>query len=369
MRIMYWTPMFWPDIGGIETIAMRLLPELQDRGHQVIALASHTQLELPEESTYKNILVYRYPILNAIAARNLHLQKEIQNKIKHLKRTFQPDLVQISMGPPVAALFHLKTMDSFPSPLLLTVPANLSGFRANRNTLLGALLRIADWVTSDSQTTLNSIQAVYPQVTQKSTAIYNGFQYSALEIHELNFKTPHILCIGRLVPEKGFDIVIGSFKKVIERFPNASLTIVGDGPERLNLEQQVKENDLCDTVSFSGRIDHKDVVTLINSSVMVVIPSHYQDSLPMVSIEAAWLARPIVAAKVGGLPESVIHGKTGLLFEKENQAELRDAMDFLLENSSIAIQFGKAGHLRAQDKFSWPRYVDAYEKLYQTMAM
>jgi glycosyltransferase involved in cell wall biosynthesis len=360
--------MFTPDIGGIETTSMRLLPELQARGHQIIALASHSHLDLPEESTYQNIPVYRFPILNAIAKRNLSLQREIQAKVANLKRSFQPDLVQLCIGPPVIALFHLKTIESFPCPTLLSIHANLSGYGAGPNTFLGNLFRNVDWLTSDSQATFKSIHQIYPEAAQKSTVIHNGFQFSSTKIEALNFEIPHIVCIGRLAREKGFDLIINSFEKISQYFRKAHLTIAGEGPARHALEHQVKETGLDDRVQFPGRIAHEEILSLLNSATIVVIPSRCQESFPMVAIEAACLARPIIAARVGGIPESVTHKETGLLFEKENQTDLTKAIHYLIKHPDVAIRMGEAGFLRAKDNFGWSHYVDEYEKLYTMLA-
>ena len=79
------------------------------------------------------------------------------------------------------------------------------------------------------------------------------------------------------------------------------------------------------------------------------------------------MARPVVAACDGGLPEVVVHGKTGMVVEKDNSAVLAEALAFLLERPDVAVQMGKAARQRVQEVFNIQRCVDAYDDLYQQL--
>jgi glycogen(starch) synthase len=77
------------------------------------------------------------------------------------------------------------------------------------------------------------------------------------------------------------------------------------------------------------------------------------------------MARPIVASRIGGLPEVVVHEETGLLVEPENPAALGEALASLLDHPETAMQMGQAARYRAQDVFSWERHVNGYDALYR----
>jgi glycosyltransferase involved in cell wall biosynthesis len=87
----------------------------------------------------------------------------------------------------------------------------------------------------------------------------------------------------------------------------------------------------------------------------------------MAALEAAFMGRPIVAARVGGLPEVVAHEQTGLLVESENSAALAEAVVKLLEEPQTASQFGVAARARVKDLFGWDHHVKAYDALYRTL--
>ena len=108
------------------------------------------------------------------------------------------------------------------------------------------------------------------------------------------------------------------------------------------------------------------VPALINTATMVVMPSR-REGLPLVALEAALMARPIVATRVGGLPEVVVHQQTGLLVEPENSDALAEAITFLLDHHETATQLGQAARQRAQEVFGWERCVDAYDALYRKL--
>jgi glycogen(starch) synthase len=365
MKILYWIPLFWPDTGGIQTLAMKLLPGLQARGYEIIVVTSHGRFDLDDETDYKGIPVYRFPIVRALAENDLRQVIATLREISALKQTLQPDLVHISFGMPSIVYFHLKTSIAHPVPTLLTIHANLAGYDTGPGTLLGDILRQADWVTSDSEATLGEARRIYPGIVDHSSVVYSGLDMPDLEPADLDLRTPHIVCLGRLAEEKGFDLAIAAFAHILERFPEAHLTIAGDGPARPDLERQARERGVDDRVRFPGWIAGKQVPALLNTATIVVVPSRVAESFPVVSLEAAQMARPIVAARVGGLPESVIHRQTGLLVDKDDHLAIAEAISYLLDNPGEASQMGQTGRSRAQSVFSWERFVDTYDSLYQ----
>jgi glycogen(starch) synthase len=175
-----------------------------------------------------------------------------------------------------------------------------------------------------------------------------------------------LLCLGRLAPEKGFDLALTALASLIERFPHIRLVIAGDGPARTDLEQQAAKLGLAHVVDFIGWVAPDKVPALLNTATVVVMPS-WREGLPLVALEAALMARPVVATRVGGLPEVVVHGQTGLLIEKEDSDGLAKAIAFLLEHPETATQMGQAAQQRAQEVFNSEQCVNAYDALYQKL--
>jgi glycogen(starch) synthase len=283
--------------------------------------------------------------------------------VARLKQTFAPDLVHINYAADFGNFFHLTTVSAHPAPLLVT----LHGMSTQHNSLVEHTLRAADWVVGCSEAVLAQGQRLVPDIISRSSVIYNGLESPLLPSRPLPTDSPRVLCLGRLSPEKGFDVAIGAFVSIVEHFPQARLVIAGDGPLKADLEQQVLELKIRDAVDFVGWISPEMIPSLINTATLVVMPSR-SEGFPLVALETALMARPIVATWVGGLPEVVAHEKTGLLVEPEAPGALGEAIAYLLDHPETARQMGETARRQVQDLFSWERHVNAYDALYQKLA-
>src|SRR5262249_42583718 len=148
--------------------------------------------------------------------------------------------------------------------------------------------------------------------------------------------------------------------------PSARLVIAGDGPERAKLQQQVIQLRLANSVEFVGSVPPATVAHLIAQATLVVVPSRVE-GFGLVALEAALMARPVVATRVGGLPEVVVHGQTGLLVEDDDNRALAVAIALLLDQPDTAKQMGRAACDRARQEFDWERHVSAYDTLYRKL--
>jgi glycogen(starch) synthase len=366
MRVLFWSEYFWPYIGGAEVWGMRLVLALRERGYKLIVVTSHDYLELPDEAQYRGIPIYRFPFRTALAHRNMEQLREARQRVTRLKQAFAPDLVHIhNLGP--SALFHLYTATAHPAPLSITMRQEIvPGQVVGRDSIQGQLLRTADWVVGCSAAILDQGRQWVPEIIPHSSVIYNAPDEPSLLPEPLPTDAPRLLCLGRLIPHKGVDVALAAFASVIDRFPLARLIIAGDGPERPKLEQQAIELGLADVVKFVGWVAPEQVPTVINSATVVVMPS-WREGLPWVALEAALLARPVVATSVGGLPDVIVHQQTGLLVKPGDSSAIAEAIILLLDHPERARQMGENARHRAQDVFSWARYVDAYDELYRKL--
>jgi glycogen(starch) synthase len=225
---------------------------------------------------------------------------------------------------------------------------------------------MADWITCVSATRVAEARRLVPEIINRLSCIYNGRETPSCEPEPLSFKPPRVLCLGRLDRIKGFDIALPAFVSIVSDFPQARLVIAGDGPERGELERQAGVLGLQASIDFIGWVRPDEVPALMNTATVVVIPSR-NEGLPNVAKEAALMARPMVATNVGGIPELVVHGETGLLVASEDSLALAKTIRLLLEQPRFAAEMGRAARLRAQQLFSLERYIDAYGGLYKKL--
>ena len=365
MRVLFWSELFWPYIGGAEVFATKLLTALRERGHEVVVVTRRDSPDLPTEDRYQRIPVYRFPFLTAFANRSVDQLIAARQGLTKLKREFAPDLVHIhGFGPSV--LFHLDTTQAYPSPLLVTLIEERQ-HREGRD-LLDRMLRAADWITGKSTAVLAQARRFAPEIATHSSVIHNGLEVPALLPEPLPTDAPRLLCLGRLAVQKGFDVALTALASITDRFPNARLIVAGDGPERSALERQVAELGLGNVVDFVGWVSPHEVLSLINSATIILMPSRWE-GLPSVVLQAAAMARPVVATLVSGLSEVVVHRNTGLLVEPEDARGLAQAIASLLDRPEIAVRMGQAARRRVQELFSWERCVNAYDALWQRLVI
>jgi glycogen(starch) synthase len=367
MRILYWTEAFWPYIGGLEVFSTRLLAALRARGHDILVVTSHANLALPDADEYDGIPVRRFPFQEVLTTRNLPKMLEIRRRVSTLKRAFAPDVVHVKMtSVATSTLFQVETMDAPAAPTLVTLQGAVNASAVDPETLHGRLLRRADWVTAVSGATLAGARALVPEIADRSSVVYNNLDVPLLSPSPLPRERPTVLCVGRLTAEKGFDVAVSALAGVCRRRPDVSLIIGGDGPERPFLERQAAELGLAGQIEFLGWIPPARVPAVIDTASVVVVPSR-EEAFGIVALEAAAMARPVVATRVGGLPEVVVHGCTGLLVEREDAAAVEAAVEWLLGHPEAAARMGAAARQRVIAEFRLESAVDAYLELYRSL--
>jgi len=366
MRILFWTGKFWPDIGGTATFATRLLPILQRRGYEILVVAAQSSPNQPFRDTFKGIPVHRFPFWDQNSYRMMERLLSIKKTVAILKDEFSPDLIHLS-SLNVSHFFHLQTRTSYSSPVVVT----LHGFQddteqshKDHSTLGKQVLDSANWVTGVSHVLMDKFRQWIPGIIPRSSVIHNGMNAPEILPTPLPFDPPILLYLGRLSKEKGVDRALAILPSIVKRWPSIRLLVAGDGPERLSLEKQASDLEIKKHVEFLGMIRTEDVPHILNKASIVVMPSR-MESFGFVALEAALMARPVVATKVGGLSEIIIHSKTGLLVTNEDSQELCHAVTYLLGHHQIAEQIGQAARQRAIEKFSLHGCVDAYDLLYQ----
>lgn len=368
MRVLFWSELFSPYPGGIEIVAAKFLPAMQRRGYEFAVITSHAGLELPDQEQFSGIPIYRFPFRAALTDRNLGQWFAARQGVTTLKRTFAPDLIHLyELGP--SAMFHLQTLEAHSAPLLVTLHGEvLRGGADGGDTVLEKVLLSADWVSCVSNAVLQKARELVPQIAGRSSVNYCGLEPAPIAPAPLPFAQPRLLCLGRLVPEKGFDLALTAFAALAVQFPHARLIIAGDGTLRHALQEQVRELGLAERVEFTGWVPPEQVPALINKATLVLMPSR-REGLPQVAIQAAKMARPVVAARVGGLPEVVVDGETGVVIPPEDSAGLAQAIGSLLKNPERAVRLGQAARVRAQKLFDWTSYLDEAEVLYRKTSM
>lgn len=222
------------------------------------------------------------------------------------------------------------------------------------------------------------IEEMFPFVKDKITVIHNGIDVSWWKSQLLRFtdedykkikkdvflankNTLTIGTIAELHERKGLKYLIEAMQEIVERFPNVKLVLIGEGGEREHLEKFVSVKNLENHVVFTGR--QKEIPKLLKSCDIFCLPSR-REAFGLVNAEAMITGLPVVATEVGGIPEIVKNGETGLLVPPEDSGALACALISLIENPERRIEMGQLGKQRVYDLFDARVMAEKYEEFY-----
>jgi len=162
-----------------------------------------------------------------------------------------------------------------------------------------------------------------------------------------------LLAVGRLVPKKGFPVLIDAASRLLAPF---FLRIVGDGPDREALERQIAAAGLEDRVRLVGPRTHDDLPAEYASADIVVVPSVMdatgdRDGLPNVVLEAMSSGRPVIASDVGAVSSAVVDRRTGVLVPPGDAGALAGALEYLVDQPECRERLGREARARVERDF------------------
>ncbi|MEW5718627.1 MAG: glycosyltransferase family 4 protein [Chloroflexota bacterium] len=178
----------------------------------------------------------------------------------------------------------------------------------------------------------------------------------------------HLLAVGRMIERKGYVYLIRALPHIPNDL-NAHLTLVGEGQERPHLEALCRELGVSDRVTWLSGIPDAELARLYGACNVFAHPSIVDrtgdtESVGTVLMEAMSYARPIVATNVGGIPDVIEDGVTGLLVPEKNPRALADAITRVLRDDALARRLGTAARARIQSRVNWDQTIDDIVAVY-----
>jgi glycosyltransferase involved in cell wall biosynthesis len=172
---------------------------------------------------------------------------------------------------------------------------------------------------------------------------------------------PVLGVVGRLSREKGHRFLIAAMPEIVAQEPQAQLLIVGSGPLESEVRAQVEALSLTEHVRLLGHI--RDVQDAFIRMDMLVVPS-LSDAFPLVLVEGMMMQLPVVGSRVGGIPEIIVAGETGLLVPPGDSTALARACRYLLSHPEESREMGRRGRKRVLSEFHPAQFVARHEALY-----
>jgi glycosyltransferase involved in cell wall biosynthesis len=188
-------------------------------------------------------------------------------------------------------------------------------------------------------------QSKFPQASIKVLANpVQGEKFSLVREKVGNDEMVRFLFLGRLSNRKGVDLLLGACDELNQQGLQFKVSLTGDGSIS-EYQELIAARDLADKVEMNGWIDGDLKLEFLKSHDVLVLPSR-NEGLPVSIIEAMASSMPVIASKVGGIPELVEHGVTGFLFSLDNPQELSSLMSVFVENKSLIHEMGRAARER-----------------------
>ena len=209
----------------------------------------------------------------------------------------------------------------------------------------------------------------------KTTVIYNGvdverfYNFNDIPAAKKEFgiepNIPVVGIVSSLTPHKGHKFLLQAAPLILETFPTTIFLFVGDGILMDELYKQAKDLNISTNVIFSGT--RNNIPEILNAMDIFVLPSTTREGLGISILEAMATEKPVVATNIGGIPEVVVNGKTGILVPPQNPEALASAIIDLLKNPEKVQEMGKMGKLRVEEKFTTKKMISEIDSLYRDL--
>jgi glycogen synthase len=371
---------FFPHLGGVEELTRQLAHEHVRRDARPLIVTNRWPEDLPASETIEGLPVRREAFLTP--ERRLRPLARFMLDGRSAPRRLADDVKAHG-----AQLIHVQCVSTnahtardvarrLNLPLVVSLQGELT-MDADQvyqhstvlPTLLRELFRDADAITACSRQTLNeAIAFTGIDPAERGHVVYNGVDLDEFT-HVLPAKRdrPFVLCIGRHVPQKGFDVLLRAFAllRSNDALANHQLVLAGDGPQHDDLRALAHELNLDDHVDFVGRCDRATTAALFGGCSLFVLPSRHEP-MGIVNLEAMAAARAVIACAVGGVPELVVDRETGVLVRPDDHEQLAHELGLLLAAPHVRSRMGRAGLERVQ-QFSWPSVADQYADIYTSV--
>lgn len=374
MRLLLINSEYPPIGGGAGNATAHIARCFAHMGHETIVVTSRFG-DLPHEERSGNLTVYRIPSLRRKQDRSGAQEQLIflltaSLWTSRLVARTRPNASLAFFGAPSGMIAYVLRK-RFNIPYIVSLRGgDVPGFRPydfrTYHKLLAPSLRLV-WRNSSSVVAnsngLRDLARAFDSHFE-FPIIPNGVDLDLYTSPERSWQPPLILSVGRLVHQKGLDLAIRALAS-LKQF-DWQWCIAGDGPEMEALKSLARRHGIADRVTFLGWQSRQELLQCYKQSNLFLFPSRHE-GMPNAVLEAMASGLPVIASRIAGNEELVVHQKTGLLVESENLESLRAALQELIQDPTRAQEMGAASRQRVEESFGWEntarQYVDLLEKI------
>lgn len=363
MRVLAFTPLYLPVVGGIEMLVSDLSVAMRTHGIDT-SVVTETVSGLPSFEVIADTRVHRLNMTTSLRDSNLKDTLANIHAMSHIVGLERPDILHLHCATQ-ASVFYLDRIlrrDGPQTPLIVTQHGVLE--ETDKTQVTRQMLLRADLLTAVSDAALASA-VEFSGRTADSRKINNGVAtYPQYGANRTRPSTHKLLCVGRMQREKGFDLAIEALAVMRERGVHAELTMVGYGEDWPQFEERARALGLSEHVVFLGALDRVHVRQLMAESSILLAPSRTREGFCLAVVEAATVGTPCVVSDVGGLPETVEHGLTGLVVPTDDLELLVSAVTRLLSDDALWSKLSAGAYQQSRMRFGLDQCVNSYLTAY-----
>ncbi len=360
----------YPSYGGSGVVATELGRQLAARGHFVHFISYDVPFKL---STYEaNVTFHEVDIPSYPLFAYPPYLLALANKVVEVSRRYSLDILHAHYAIPHATCgFLAREVLGGRLKVVTTLhgtDVTLLGSNPSFSDIIRFSIESSDGVTAVSQDLARVTRELF-DIRSPIEVIYNfvdASRFRPLEVEDLRSRicspeTRVLVHISNFRPVKQPVAVIDIFHAVQQELP-AVLLLVGDGPEMARVQQRVDELGIAQRVKFLGK--QEEVVEILSLSDLMLLPST-QESFGLVALEAMACQVPVIASRVGGLPEVVVHGRAGFLYSPADLEGMAQGAITILSDPALREEMGLHARAIAVEKFSADEQVARYERYYE----
>lgn len=364
MNILMHCIYFPPEVGGLESHVFNLCRGLVARGHRVGVVTSRSRPDLPREQLMGDIHVRR----TWLPARNpggwfLHSMCSTPHTTRASAGVDVVHAQAIASIPPAWIAGRMRAR-----PLITTLHTShflrLAG-KAHWRPGLRTLLRASDHTFATSVEIANVADGLLPGLSTEP--VTNGVDTSVFRRCEPSLPPvsgPLLVVPRRLFPKNGVRFFVQAMPEIAAAVPGVEAILVGDGPEREELENLSAQLGLADRVRFLGARPNAEMPGILSSAAVAVVPS-LMEATSIAALEAMACELPVAASRVGGLPE-IVDESVGTLFEPGDPADLARRLVVLLRRTNLQ-EAGRRARERVATRWSNDRLVERHLEVYEAL--
>ena len=373
MRVVMLSNSFPPQVGGIQEHVSNLAQTLARQGHQLKIVTVRRNNSERVRDTFAGLDVIRVPQLNLPKTMNAQYLAIATALLVALRIRGQADVVHYHTFWPdaftafIVNKFVPTVYTAHESRFLIMAeqPKSQRWLRLALRPFQGILAPSTELLDVTRQLGVSAEKSVFianavdankfrPDLTRGSVRA----RYAIPADHCL------ILCPRRLVAKNGLEFLLESLPSIRRRFSGVSVLIAGDGPEKEKLQARTRELGCQDSVIFAGNQNNNSLPAFYADADIVAIPS-LKEATSIAGLEAMASARAVVATNVGGLPEIIEDGVSGLLVPPRDPEALSVAITRLLETPELRKQLGLAARASVERKFTWEQVANETSRAYE----